>query len=252
MAPSSPLYLDEGTSFDLLTRFGPSLALWRAAEVAMLRRQHFIPPILDAGCGDGIVTSHVLPTVDIGLDPGVPGGREAVYRSFINTALEDAPLPDASLGTILSNSVIEHVADVDAFLQAAARLLRPGGSLILTTPSEHFSRWLTLPSARYAAWRNGALAHRTLWPAGCWAERLTKAGLQVVAAEPYLRRPLVTLWDALELTQQVWIGDRRLASLIWKRLPPHLMHRLAAMLAACDLGADGRGGGQLIVAQKAG
>ncbi|HZU11992.1 MAG TPA: methyltransferase domain-containing protein [Chloroflexota bacterium] len=251
MAPSSrPLYLDYETSRDLLLRFGPSLALWRAAEIAMLRRQEFVAPTLDAGCGDGIVTSHVLARVDVGLDPGNGTPETGPYERFVASSIEEAPLPDRSFGTILSNSVVEHVGDVEAFLAAAARLLRPGGRLILTTPSDRFNDWLTLPLAPYAAWRNRALSHRHLWPAPRWSDSLRRAGLRPITIEPYLRRPLVTFWDLLELTQTVWIEDRRLMSLVWRRLSPSTLHRLARLLARCDLGATGAGGGHLIVAEK--
>ncbi len=55
-----PLYLDTPTFRLLLDLQGPSLALWRAAEIAALREQTFEPPVLDLGCGDGIVSSMVL------------------------------------------------------------------------------------------------------------------------------------------------------------------------------------------------
>ena len=63
------LHLDEPTFRVLLEQQGPSLGLWRAAEIAVLREQTYERPILDLGCGDGLVTSMVLPRVEIGVDP---------------------------------------------------------------------------------------------------------------------------------------------------------------------------------------
>src|SRR5579884_1217065 len=50
--PTSPLHLDAFTCRILLELQGPSLGLWRAAEIAALREQSFERPILDVGCGD--------------------------------------------------------------------------------------------------------------------------------------------------------------------------------------------------------
>jgi hypothetical protein len=41
---------------------------------------------------------------------------------------------DASFGTIVSNDVFEHVCDIDRTLAECVRVLRPGGTLILSVP----------------------------------------------------------------------------------------------------------------------
>lgn len=239
----------------LLENLGPSLGLWRAAEIATLREQTFIHPVLDLGCGDGLVTSMVLARVEIGLDPDpdvlTKAGRLGIYQKFEVVPAEETGLPDESISTVLSNSVLEHLQDVDGALQAAGRLLRPGGQFILTVPSHMFSRWLALPFSRYAAWRNQKLIHRNLWPVDRWAEHLQRAGLEIVSVRPYLRHSLVASWDALELFQLVWVGKTRLAGQIWKSLPPRMLDQIARLAAAADLSSPLPGGGCLITARKA-
>ncbi len=238
----------------LLKLLGPSLGLWRAAEVAVLREQSFPGPILDLGCGDGIVTSQVISTVHIGVDPDrqalAKAARQRIYRQLIPTSIEQAELPAGSIGTVVSNSVLEHLPQVDTVLATVARLLRPGGKFIFTTPTESFGEWLALPSARYAAWRNRQLLHLNLWSLPRWEEHLKRAGLALTAARYYLRRHWVWFWDALELLQMAHFGRQRVVGLLWKQLPIQWLDRLAQSASSLDLGADEKGGGRLIVAQK--
>lgn len=261
IAITRPLYIPEYDARYLLERQGPSLALWRAAEVAALREQTFQPPILDLGCGDGIATAVALRGQNgvIGVDPDASileqAAQTGVYESLLAAPMEDLgerDVPSGSIGTVLSNSVLEHLPRLDATLAAVTRVLRPGGRLIFTVPTEIFSRWLLLPCPRYAAWRNRALMHRNLEPIQSWRGRLERAGLALDTVRPYLRHRLVTLWDALDLSQQLWIGRQRVASLLWRHLPERAMDALAHRLAATNLAASGRSGGRLLVARRVG
>ena len=256
-----PLHISACDARLLLERQGPSLALWRAAEIAALREQMYEPPILDLGCGDGLVTAVALrgERLAFGVDPDAQALAHArqtgAYQRFIATPMEDVSadeLPPNSIGTVVSNSVVEHLANLDATLAAVTQALRPGGRLIFTTPGESFSQWLAAPVASYARWRNRRLVHRNIESLEAWRDRLALAGLTLETARPYLRHSLVTLWDALELSQQVWIGKRRVVSLLWRRLPPQTLDRVAQWLAATDLSAAYRGGGRLYVARKPG
>jgi SAM-dependent methyltransferase len=252
---SHPLYLDSPTFRTLLELQGPSLALWRAAEIAALREQSFEPPVLDLGCGDGIVTSMILSHVEIGLDPDEnaikQASRHGIYKQFEIAPAETSTLSTASIGTILSNSVLEHLPQLDAVLATAARLLRPGGRLIFTTPTEVFSAWLALPLPSYARWRNRQLRHLNLWPVEQWDSHLHKSGLQLELVRPYLRHSLVTAWDILELLQQLWLSRTRLFSLFWRRIPPSALDQLALWASQLDLSSPTlASGGRLIVARK--
>lgn len=249
-----PLYLDASTFRVLLERQGPSLGLWRAAEIAVLREVTYEPPVLDLGCGDGLVTSLVVPHVEIGLDPDekvlVQAAQRGVYARFEAVFAEDMQLPDACIGTVLSNSVLEHLPRLDAALETVARVLRPGGRLVFTAPTETFSAHLVLSSKHYAAWRNSQQCHLNLWPVEHWIHHLERVGLEVEVVRPYLRPHLVRLWDALELLQQIWIRRRRLVGMIWRRIPPTGLDRLAQWASQLDLSSPAPGGGRLIVARK--
>ncbi len=248
------LHLDASTFQVLLERQGPSLGLWRAAEVAVLRQVQYERPVLDLGCGDGLVTSLVMPKVEIGLDPDEnvlkQAAQRGIYERFEPVCAEVIQLPGESIGTVVSNSVLEHLPKLDAVLERVAHVLRPGGRLVFTVPTEAFSDCLALPFSRYAAWRNRRLAHLNLWPVAQWTEQLERVGLQVEEVRPYLCPHLVRTWDALELLQQIWVGRRRLVGMMWRRIPRTGYERLARWAAGLDLSAPQRGGGRLIVARK--
>ena len=257
---TQPLTLNACDFRRLFALFGPTLGFWRAAEIAAFRLYAeqmggFERPILDLGCGDGLVTSFVLPHVDVGLDPDANAlshaARLDLYGRVEPVSMEAAGLPEGSIGTVISNSVLEHAAHLDNALAASARVLKPGGRLVFTVPTEAFSRWLAIPNAGYAARRNRGFNHRNLWPVEEWARRLERAGLQVECVWPYLGAGWVRAWDALELIQQVRIGrGERLFARMWKRMPSAWYQALARRAARIDLSAPPPGGGRLISARK--
>src|SRR5215831_2870212 len=110
MITPRPLHLNAPTFRVLLTQQGPSLGFWRAAEVAALCEIEFEHPVLDLGCGDGLVTSQVLPCVEVGLDPDKRVLERAallnIYQRFEQVTAEEMQLPDASIATVVSNSVL--------------------------------------------------------------------------------------------------------------------------------------------------
>ncbi len=53
------------------------------------------------------------------------------------------PIADDSADVVLATETLEHVSDPEQFLQEAYRVLRPGGSLLLTVPFA--ARWHFIP-----------------------------------------------------------------------------------------------------------
>jgi SAM-dependent methyltransferase len=248
-----PLHLETPAFLDLLRKLGPSLGLWRAAEVAALRSHHYTHPVLDLGCGDGLVASMVLKKVEVGCDPYAESLRHAlstgVYDRLEPVAVEETRVPPASMAVVISNSVLEHIPNLDPVIESVSRILAPGGHFVFTTPSDRFAQWLMLPAGRYRYWRNRRLGHVNLWSKEQWAARLELYRLKVRDVRPYLKPPLVFFWDTLDLLEQVWIARKRVLGVVWRHLPTPVLSLIARAASRLDLSAY-EGGGQMIVAEK--
>lgn len=105
--------------------------------------------VLDFGCGTGYGTHHLSGSVRsiIGVDistDAIDGARRHYLTDEFRARLdyrvidpvERAPLPfdDDSFDTVLSFQVIEHVQDVDRYLDEVRRVLRPKGVFVCATP----------------------------------------------------------------------------------------------------------------------
>ena len=96
--------------------------------------------VLDAGCGSGRVFQHRLAgrvRRVVGIDvTGEPRGN-ANIDDAAKGDLGALPLRDASFDLIVMSHVAEHLVEPEAVFRELARVLRPGGRLLLLTPN----RW---------------------------------------------------------------------------------------------------------------
>lgn len=92
--------------------------------------------LLDYGCGNRPYASFFADRVAKQYGVDVEQNRSGTV-DFVVPAGERIPLGDASADTLLSTQVLEHVPEPGRYLAEAARVLRPGGYLILTCPGSY-------------------------------------------------------------------------------------------------------------------
>lgn len=171
-------------------------ALLRAVEARLY--QDLLPlqePVLDVGCGDGHFASIALPgPLQAGIDPDAGVLREArdrgAYRVVARSLGDALPFATGTFATVVSNSVLEHIPEVDPVLAEVARVLRPRGQFIFCVPGDHFTellfftqlfrqlRWESLAHA-YERYFNRISRHHHCEGPEIWAGRLSKVGLQL-------------------------------------------------------------------------
>src|SRR4029077_7623960 len=95
--------------------------------------------VLDVGCGNGDLLARLQARGwdAVGIDLDEKAVREAKSRGLDARVgqLADQHFPDASFDAITVSHVIEHTAEPGLVLKECARILRPGGRLVVLTPN---------------------------------------------------------------------------------------------------------------------
>jgi SAM-dependent methyltransferase len=85
--------------------------------------------VLDYGCADLPYRHLISPGVEY-VAADLAGNPEAVVEIQADGRV---PLDDECVDAVLSTQVLEHVSDPQTYLEECARLLRPGGRMLLST-----------------------------------------------------------------------------------------------------------------------
>ncbi|MGY1916788.1 methyltransferase domain-containing protein [Blastococcus sp. SYSU DS0973] len=127
---------------------------WLAAS----RAEH-VPPaappgalLVDLACGGGLMAPHVarLGYRHVGVDLGFEGLRTARSHGVlpVRGSVLAVPLADGCADVVVAGEILEHVEDDVAVLAECARLLRPGGALVIDTlAATRIGRFLTVTVA---------------------------------------------------------------------------------------------------------
>ncbi|NQS90989.1 MAG: class I SAM-dependent methyltransferase [Chloroflexi bacterium] len=171
-------------------------ALLRAVEARFYKEISLPAPVLDLGCGDGHFASLAFDQpLDMGLDPWWGPIQEAAiltsYNHLVCAMGNQMPYPNDYFSSAISNSVLEHIPDLDPVIAETARVLKPGAPFIFCVPNHRFlgtlsiGRWLekiklTALAESYRRFFNRISRHHHCDSHQVWEERLKKYGFEIV------------------------------------------------------------------------
>src|SRR3984957_821078 len=97
--------------------------------------------VLEAGCGEGygadLISRVARRVIALDYDEATVAHVRARYPrvEVMHGNLAELPLADASLDVVVNFQVIEHLWDQTQFVRECARVLRPSGQLMVSTPN---------------------------------------------------------------------------------------------------------------------
>ena len=240
----------------------PYVLYWRTVEVAVMTKlaaHHGIDlqrhVDLDVGCGNGVLGHALIRDIGIGFDvyrAGVLWARQhkPAYRTVLGASATAMPLADASQRIVFSNSVIEHIPDDQAVFDEIARVLAPGGLLVMSTISDQFPR-LTLGAGHTTSKREAldrSYAHVHYYNTTMLRAIFVQRGLELLESAAYINKRQAQRNHSLRR----WEQRQRRAGL-WRRVNQLRRAPLGFALVAAMrplIVPDGQGAGLAIVARK--
>lgn len=197
---------------ELWRMFGhPGTLLYRGRELGAISEYTAGNPldyhsrVLDLGCGEGNIGNIIFNKIDVGLDMSFANAPGGAYRNIVSSDAVNMPFKNEAFDLVFSNSVVEHIKDLERLLSEVLRLLSPGGLFIFTVPSDNFTSFLSRgPAGKiYAFLRNKQLHHFNLLSQKDWEAKLSKAGFRARYIKGYLSRREILAWDGMCLAMRI-------------------------------------------------
>jgi SAM-dependent methyltransferase len=181
------------------------------------------------GCGDGILTDILFKRIGrtpklVGVDPD-PLETEAArkydfYDRIHTTGGDDIPEADSTFDYAISNSVLEHIPNLEPVIKELGRVLKPGGQFFFTVPCPAFRENLAgalipgISREKYLTEVDKRIAHFNYLDQRDWEEIASRHGMRVTQITGYLGKRTTRRWETLSrmtggLLHTLSFGTRR-------------------------------------------
>ncbi len=202
----------------------PSVALYRAIELRQIyegcKKLNLKQPSLDIGSGDGKITSILFnEKLTYGVDNGEANDYQVAidkkrYKKVLLESAEKMSIKDKSVNFVFSNSVLEHIPEIDSVFEEVSRVLKPTGYFIFTSPSKYFRKYISLNNKFnqiglgiinriYSKLRNKQLNHFNLYDHKYYSSHLKKYGLKVENYSYSIDKNTLELWEKMAIMSKV-------------------------------------------------
>lgn len=171
-------------------------ALLRAVESRFYTGTNLNNPVLDLGCGDGLFAQTTFSKIQLfGIDPNfnllVESQKTGSYLALSLSEGSWLPFRNGAFAGCFSNSVLEHIPDIDPVLPEISRVLKSGSIFTFCVPNASFTKNLSIGRfldhihmtgmARiYRGFFNKISRHYHCDPFEVWQKRLDAAGFIIV------------------------------------------------------------------------
>lgn len=175
------------------------LALIRSIDCRYFSGVKLEGRILDLGCGDGMFTNilfrgardKVIAGIDSNLIELKKAQKSNTYKYLVDGNITNMPFQSNYYDAVISNSVLEHVQDVDLALKEISRILKNDGYLVFTVPSPYLSQHMFFPAVirriglislatKYSAFKNKVWQHLHIYPPQVWIDKLNAHHLRTI------------------------------------------------------------------------
>ncbi len=245
-------YEDEEILFPLYRMLPHSLARAQEFTLFKLNRHRIKRPMADFGCGDGSFASVLFEDIEFGIDndpEALAIARKGnAYKRLILSNSEGIPLADNSVKTVISNSVLEHVDELELFLREINRILNPDGLLIFSVPLIQYREHLAKYFGRKTSERlNKEAYHRNLFSSEEWTDILKLTGFELVSQTRYQPDWFVFWYQILRLTGKTGFGlvIPSLPDMVKKRYKAKMIEAIKKSIKCGD-----KGGSAFFIAEK--
>ena len=186
-------------------------AMLRAVEAQFYQQFDLPAPTLDLGCGDGHFASITFDRpLEVGLDPWTgPIHQAAHFGGYLTLVQGDGgrmPFQNGHFASALSNSVLEHIPNVQSVLAELRRVLKPGAQFLFCVPNPRYLTELSVPAFlgriglkgpgnAYTGWfKHMSRVEHLAWPE-VWQSWLEVAGFRLEKWWHYFSPPAMRVLE---------------------------------------------------------
>ena len=166
-------------------------------------------PVMDFGCGDGffrfVSNLGSAQKFDIGLEVNRERARIArkagVYKKVVTYDGKQIPFQDEKFFTIVSNSVMEHIVDVDNSIREIYRVLAKDGSFYVSVMADQYEENLLgtiLLGVLYRKWMRKKAYHFSLLSQYEWEKKFQEVGFKIQQRVGYMSRKNTRFLDLMQ------------------------------------------------------